>query len=95
MLRPAASEGGTAGAQSNDARVKRLLAQRAAKKGSITKRINAIDRLVSEGGSRRKLEYLLSSLLDVFVSLQQVCEELSERTSEQNVEWHAANEAWL
>ena len=75
--------------------LKKLIARRTAKKGSITKRINELERLVSEGASRTKVRYLLSSLLDVSVSLQEVCEEISLITQGREVQWHVANEEWL
>ena len=49
---------------------------RRGKKGSITKRIQQIDRIVGEGGSRSKIEFLVSALIEVQKAMQGVCEEL-------------------
>ena len=49
---------------------------RRGKKGSITKRIQQIDRIVGEGDSRSKIEFLVSALIEVQKAMQGVCEEL-------------------
>ena len=64
-----------------------LKLSRRGKKGAITKMIVVINRLVSESGSRRKINALLAALMQVFEETQQVCERiavLSEETDELN-----------
>ena len=68
------------------AQLKRL---RAGKKGSITKRVNDLNRLVSEGGSRTKIKYLHDALLSVHLAVQDTCKELAALTPPQalDIEW--------
>ena len=80
--------------RSNTAQVKRLIAKRESKHENITVRIDELYKLLSEGATRRKLDALLSYLLDVFASLQRVCEELAERTWDRDQEWHTTSERW-
>ena len=54
-------------------RIAKLLKIRAGKKGSITKRIEQLSRLVSEGGSRTKIKYLLVALVEVVNATKDVC----------------------
>ena len=44
-------------AMENAARIAQLTRSRIAYKGSVTKRINALNRLIAEGGSRTKIRY--------------------------------------
>ena len=56
--------------------LKVLRRSRTGKKSSITKRIQQLDRLVSEKGGRRAIGLLLEGLQKVFGELEQVCEEI-------------------
>ena len=50
---------------------------RRGKKGSITKRIAQIDRIVGDGGSRSQVRYLIEALSKVQQAMQAVCDELN------------------
>ena len=63
-------------------RVAKLKRLRAGKKGSITKRITQLARLVSEGGSRSKIYYLYAALLEIHKATKILCEEISELTDD-------------
>ena len=51
---------------------------RTGKKGSITKRIQSIEKYLTERASRRLIERLLSGLRKVFTELEQVCKDISD-----------------
>ena len=55
--------------------LKRFLA---GKKGSITKRTNELNRMVSEGGSRTKIRFLHNQLLKVFEAVTEIQNEIGE-----------------
>ena len=59
----------------------------AGKKGSITKRIDQLSRLVSEGGSRKKITVLTTALLEVHKATKVKFEELSTLMDNPNEEW--------
>ena len=68
-------------------RIEKLKRQRAGKKGSITKRIAQLTRLVSEYGSRTKIKYLLEALHSVHEATKTVCEEISSLTDSADAGW--------
>ncbi len=68
-------------------RVTQLMNSRRGKKGSITKRITQIDRIVGDGGSRSQVTYLIEALAKVQESLQAVCEELLNLAPDTDSEW--------
>ena len=47
-------------------RLKVLKFSRRGKKSSITKRVDELERLVAEKGSRRRITFLMEALLNVF-----------------------------
>ena len=63
-------------------RVKTLKLSRRGKKSAITKRINELEKLVVERGSRRRIQFLSDKLLKVFEDLNKVCTEISELCDE-------------
>ncbi len=77
-----------------DAEVKEKLASlkrsRAGKKGSITKRVEQLKRIVSEGGSRTRLRYLLSCLLEVQKAVKLISSEILQLSGNDQ-----ADIAWL
>ena len=58
-------------------RLKKLKASRTGKKGSITKRMNQLERFVSERNGRRATQLLVGALQTVYQELVEVCEEIS------------------
>ena len=70
-----------------DKRILQLKRIRSGKKGSITKRITQLDRLVSEGGSRTQISYLLEALLVVQKAIQAIHEELLSLESDPETDW--------
>ena len=54
-----------------------LKLSRRGKKAAITKRIAVINRLVSESGSRRKINVLLAALMQVFEETHEVCKRIA------------------
>ena len=71
----------------NEQRVAKLKRIRAGKKGSITKRIDQLLALIEARGSRTKIKYLLSSMLEVFNATKEVCNELTSLTVDPDQEW--------
>ena len=63
-----------AGAEATEKELCNLKNKRRGQKAAITKRINTISRLVSEGNSRTKISYLLNKLHELFETTQQVAE---------------------
>ena len=63
-------------------RVNTLKLSRRGKKSAITKRINELEKLVVERGSRRRIQFLSDKLLKVFEDLNKVCTEISELCDE-------------
>ena len=59
-----------------DPRVTKLKHLRRGKKASITKRLDTIKRILSEGGSRVKLKFLMSAAYDVLRAVTADCTEL-------------------
>ena len=74
-VKMAAAEGG--GSDNLGRRLKRLKGSRTGKKSSITKRITQLERMVSEKSGRRALQMLLQNLGTIYQELEQVCEEIS------------------
>ena len=70
-------------------KIESLLNLRRGKKSSVTKRINELERLISEGGSRTKIKVLHKALKNVQDALITVCNELNElRTpSAADIDW--------
>ncbi len=65
-----------------DKMLAKLKASRTGKKGSITKRMNQINQMVDEGGSRRVIAALLGCLKRVFGELNEVCTQISNSSDE-------------
>ena len=72
-------------AESNSA--ERIKSRRAAKKGSITKRIAEITQLITDGGSRRKVKVLLEKLFAVRDQAIALDKELASITSDHDDSW--------
>ena len=70
--------------QNEGKRLKVLRRSRTGKKGSITKRINQLDKFVSEKGGRRATEMMLKGLQDIFKELEKVCLEISDLCDEED-----------
>ena len=68
-------------------RITKLKRSCAGKKGSITKRVTQLSRLVSEGGSRTKIRYLMTALLEVHKATKSVFEELTSVDENTDNEW--------
>ena len=68
----------------------RLKNKRAAKKGSITKRINEITQLINDNGSRTKVKFLLKALLKVKEEAQELDSKLASVTSDHDETWMEA-----
>ena len=60
---------------------------RRGKKGSITKRIAQINRIVEDGGSRSQTTFLIDALVKVQQALQALCEELVSLDPDTDSEW--------
>ena len=63
--------------------------QRRARKGLITTKIAAIQRLVSEGGSRTKIQFLQDKLIGLLGEVTSIAEEIHRRTNDY------ADEEWI
>ena len=63
--------------RTTEKRFEKLKFMRRGKKGAITKRIEKLEKLVEENGSRRIAKGLLKALQVVFEELQKVCNEIS------------------
>ena len=59
---------------------------RAGKKGSITKRVAQLKRIVSEGGSRSKLRYLVTALSEVHKATTTVNNEILQLTGNDSID---------
>ena len=60
--------------------LKKLKWSRRGKKSAITKRLDILDRMISEGGSRRIISALLDKMQKSLEELQQVCDQISSYT---------------
>ena len=58
-------------------RLKTLKLSRGGKKSSITRRVAELERLVSEGGSRTKIQFLMEAMLKVYQEITEVCLQIS------------------
>ena len=63
-------------------RLKKLKGSRTGKKGSITKRINQLEKFVEEKQGRRATQLLVGALETVYRELEEVCEEISNLDEE-------------
>ena len=63
-------------------RLKKLKGSRTGKKGSITKRINQLEKFVEEKQGRRATQLLVGALEIVYRELEEVCEEVSNLDEE-------------
>ena len=63
---------------------------RAGKKGSIAKRVAQLKRLVSEGGSRSKIRYLVTALLEIHKATKEVNHQILQLSDNNQVDV-----AWL
>ena len=61
----------------DEKRLKALKFSRRGKKSSITKRVNELERLVTEGGSRKRIQYLVEAMLKVSQEITEVCLQIS------------------
>ena len=81
-------------AQSNndevEGKVTSLKRIQAGKKGSITKRVAQLKRLVSEGGSRSKIRYLVTALLEIHKATKEVNHQILQLSDNNQVDV-----AWL
>ena len=64
-----------------------LKAKRAAKKGSMTRRINEIMQIINDCGSRTKVSFLLTALLTVKAEAEKLDEELSNLVTDHDESW--------
>ena len=71
----------------NEKAIQRLKNRRAAKKGSITKRINEIMQLLNDSGSRTKIKSLMGFLLVVKGEAEKVDSELAELVEDHDETW--------
>ena len=58
-------------------RLKALKLSRRGKKSSITRRVAELERLVSEGGSRTRIQFLMEAMLKVYQEITEVCLQIS------------------
>ena len=65
-------------------RLKKLKGSRTGKKGSITKRINQLEKFVEEKQGRRATQLLVGALETVYRELEEVCEEISNLEEEED-----------
>ena len=63
-------------------RLKMLKFSRRGKKSSITKRVDELERLVTENGSRKRIKFLMEALLNVYKEVTQVCLEIAVLSEE-------------
>ena len=64
-----------------------LKAKRAAKKGSMTRRINEITQIINDNGSRTKVTFLLKALLTVKAEAEKLDDELSSLVTDHDEAW--------
>ena len=64
-----------------------LKRKRAAKKGSMTRRINEITQLINDNGSRTKVKFLLSALQTVKEEAAKLDSELSALVNDHDDAW--------
>ena len=69
--------------------LKRLKNRRRSFKGSITTRIDTLKRLLSEGGSRSKITFLLQKLNETFAEVSVIANEIHDTTQDY------ADQEWL
>ena len=69
-------------AETTDRRLKHLKYMRRGKKAAITKRIAQLETFVNEGSKKRMLQILVDGLQTVQTELISVCDEITERTSD-------------
>ena len=74
-------------AELNKDKVAKLKRRRASKKGHVTRRITELDRLVSEGGSRSKIRYLLEALMDKYKEVGDIHEEIVPLIDADDSDW--------
>ena len=74
---PEMAMAGNVGDGDMEKQLKKLKYSRRGKKSAITKRVQQINKLVSEVGSRRRIQILLDALLKVFAELREVCSDIS------------------
>ena len=63
-------------------RLKMLKFSRRWKKSSITRRVDELERLVAEKGSRRRITFLMEALLNVFKEVTEVCVKIAVLSDE-------------
>lgn len=73
--------------EEKELRITKLKHLRRGKKGSITKRVETINRIISEGGSRTKIKFLMTATYSVLRTLITECEELFQLMTEPDSEW--------
>ena len=62
--------------------LKLLKYARRGKKGSITKRISQLEKLMEEGGKKKMIRFLVDALDKVYLELEKVCTEIAVLTPE-------------
>ena len=67
-------------------KIKSLQRSRVGKKGSITKRVAYLKRLVLEGGCRTRLRFLVSALLEVHRATQTINDEILQLSENDQVD---------
>ena len=67
--------------------IRKLKRSCAGKKGSITKRIEQLSRLMNEGGSRTKITFLKSALVEVLEAIKSSFEELLAISEDTDTAW--------
>ena len=68
-------------------RINKIIRLRAGKKGSITKRIDQLNKLINEGGSRTKVKYLLTAMMGVHKAAKELSEEFDTLAAEPDLDW--------
>ena len=68
-------------------RITQLMNSKRGKKASVTKRVNHINRIVGDGGSRSQVTFLIEALEKVQAALQAVCDELVSLDPDTDSEW--------
>ena len=71
----------------NVEKVTQLKNTRSSKKGWITKRVDQLNRLVSEGGSRTKIKHLHPILISKYNEVKDLCLEISRLSNEDTTSW--------
>ena len=73
---------GAEGNADTSQQLKLLKYSRRGKKGSITKRIAQLEKLMEEGGKKKMIRFLVDALDKVYLELEQVCTEIAILTPE-------------